>query len=288
MKTTSTWFRRALALAAVITATLAATAFAADAAITWTIGPDGVSGDTAIAGTGFQAVDLVNNLGPDQELAVFRLPEGGTFADFQVAYEKLMAAFSGPEVGKTVAAFVKEYAAVGGGIMASGQTQRIYVDFEPGSYVITGTESGADAPVPHYLAVTVSDGPAATAPAADLELHLADFEFDFPDTIAAGPQLWHVQNTGSQVHIAALFKLHPGKTQDDLVSWFESMGPTGPSGPPPADALTQGVDALTPDQSFYVAMNLEPGTYVAVCFMPDTETGQPHLMKGMIQTFTAL
>ena len=270
-----------------LTASLAATALAAGA-ITWTIGSDGVTGDTAVAGTGFQAVDLVNHLGPDQELAVFRLPEGGTLAEFQPAFEKVMGAASGPDAGKVVAAFVKVYAAVGGGIMASGHTQRIYVDLEPGSYVVTGSEANADAPVPHYLAVTVSDGPAATAPKADLELHLADFEFDFPDTISAGPQLWHVQNTGAQVHIAALFKLHPGKTQDDLLSWFESMGPTGPSGPPPADGLTQGIDALTPDQSFYVAMDLEPGTYVAVCFMPDAETGEPHLMKGMIQTFTVL
>lgn len=287
MTTPSRWFQVLLMTAALVAGSLSATALAAGA-ITWTIGADGVMGDTAIAGTGFQAVDLVNDLGPDQELAVFRLPEGKTFADFQPAYENLMSAFSGPDVGKVVAAFVKDYAAVGGGIMSSGQTQRVYIDFEPGTYVVTGSEAGADAPIPHYLAVTVSDGPAATAPTADLELHLADFEFDFPDTISAGPQLWHVQNTGAQVHIAALFKLHAGKTQDDLLSWFESMGPTGPSGPPPADALVQGVDAITPDQSFYVAMDLEPGTYVAVCFMPDTETGQPHLMKGMIQTFTAL
>jgi len=287
MTTRRRWVRKVLAVATLVAAPLAATALAAGA-ITWTIGADGVTGDTAIAGTGFQAVDLVNHLGPDQELAVFRLPDGRMLADFQPAYEKLMGAFQGPDVGKVVAAFVKEYAAVGGGIMASGQTQRIYVDLEPGRYVITGSEADADAPVPHYLAVTVSDGPAATAPKADLELHLADFEFDFPDTISAGPQLWHVENTGAQVHIAALFKLHSGKTQDDLLSWFESMGPTGPSGPPPADALTQEVDAITPDQSYYVAMDLEPGTYVAVCFMPDAETGEPHLMKGMIQTFTAL
>lgn len=287
MTTRSRWYRTWLVLATVVAASLTATALAA-AAITWTMGADGVTGDTAIVGTGFQAVDLVNTLGPDQELVVFRLPEGGTLADFQPAYEKVMTAFSGPDAGKIVAAFTKEYAAVGSGVVASGRAQRIYVDLEPGNYVITGSEAGADAPVPHYLAVTVRHGPAATAPTADLELHLADFAFDFPDTLSAGPQLWHVQNTGSQVHMAALFKLHPGKTQDDLLSWFESMGPTGPSGPPPADGLTQEIDAISPDQSFYVAMNLDAGTYVAVCFIPDTETGQPHLMKGMIQTFKVL
>lgn len=286
MTTRSRWFRRLLAAVALLAGSLSATALAAGA-ITWTIGADGVTGDTAIAGTGFQAVDLINNLDPDQEFGVFRLPDSSGVADFQTAYEQLTAAFAGPDVGKTLAAFVKEYAVAGGGIVPSGRTQRIYVDLEPGTYVITGTEAGADAPVAHYLTATVSDGPAATAPTADLELHLADFDFDFPATLPAGTQLWHVQNTGAQTHIAALFKLHPGKTQDDLLSWFESMGPTGPEGPPPADDAGM-VDALSPDQSFYIAMNMAPGTYVAVCFMPDTETGQPHVMKGMIQTFTVM
>lgn len=287
MKTTSRWFRCTIALAAVVAGMLAATAFAADAAITWTIGADGLSGNTAIAGTGFQAVDLVNTIDPDQEFGVFRLPDHGSVADFESAYETLTAAFTGSDVGKALAGFVKDYAVAAGAVVASGRTQRVYVDFEPGTYVITGAEAGADAPVPHYLTVTVTSGPAAQAPAADLELHLADFAFDFPDTLPAGAQLWHVQNTGAQTHLAALFKLQPGKTQDDLLAWFESMGPSGPAGPPPADDGGM-VDAISPDQSFYIAMDLEPGTYVAVCFMPDTETGQPHLMKGMVQSFTVM
>jgi len=32
-------------------------------------------------------------------------------------------------------------------------------------------------------------------------------------------------------------------------------------------------------------MNLEPGAYVAVCFMPDKEDGAPHALKGMVTVF---
>ncbi len=31
---------------------------------------------------------------------------------------------------------------------------------------------------------------------------------------------------------------------------------------------------------------LVPGEYVVLCFMPDYETGQPHVMLGMVDTFT--
>ena len=31
---------------------------------------------------------------------------------------------------------------------------------------------------------------------------------------------------------------------------------------------------------------LQPGNYVAVCFVPDAKTGKPHYMLGMISSFT--
>lgn len=283
----SRWFRRVSIMAALVAVVWAARAFAAGSDIAWTIGADGVTGTTNIAATGFQAVELGNTLEPDQEFGVFRLPAGASPAEFRAAYEGLMGVLAGPDAGSALAAFVKTYAVIGGAVVPSGGTQRLYVDLEPGAYVISGSEAGADAPTLHFLTVTVSGGPVAAAPTADLELHLADFEFDFPATLPAGAQLWHVQNTGAQTHLAALFRLHPGKTQDDLLAWFESMGPSGPAGPPPADDGGL-VDAVSPGQSYYVAMDLAPGAYVAVCFMPDTETGQPHLMKGMVQSFTVM
>ena len=34
------------------------------------------------------------------------------------------------------------------------------------------------------------------------------------------------------------------------------------------------------------ALDLAPGTYIAVCFVPDEETGVPHALMGMVQVFT--
>lgn len=280
MTTRSRWYRKVLVAATLVAAWLTATAFAAGA-ITWTIGADGVTGDTAIAGTGFQAVDLVNGLDAPQEFDVFHLHDGVSMADFQKGYDAVSQTFS----GAVVAAFTKDTAdVIGGGVVAPSGTQRVYVDLKPGTYVVNAQEAGSDTPTPHLLIVTVSDGPSATAPAADLELHLADFEFDFPDTLPAGPQLWHVQNTGAQTHHAVLFKLLPGKTQDDLMAWL-AAGDAG--GPPPAED-GGSVAVVSADQSYYASMDLTPGTYVAVCFMPDATTDQPHAMKGMVQTFTVL
>jgi hypothetical protein len=33
-------------------------------------------------------------------------------------------------------------------------------------------------------------------------------------------------------------------------------------------------------------LDLEPGTYVAVCWVPDSRNGMPHVMEGMLDVFT--
>jgi hypothetical protein len=35
-----------------------------------------------------------------------------------------------------------------------------------------------------------------------------------------------------------------------------------------------------------LALDLAPGTYIALCFVPDEETGVPHALMGMVQVFT--
>jgi hypothetical protein len=36
----------------------------------------------------------------------------------------------------------------------------------------------------------------------------------------------------------------------------------------------------------WLALDLQPGTYVALCFIPDEAPGAPHALLGMIQVFT--
>jgi hypothetical protein len=33
-------------------------------------------------------------------------------------------------------------------------------------------------------------------------------------------------------------------------------------------------------------MDLTPGTYIALCFVPDEQTGAPHAAMGMVAIFT--
>jgi hypothetical protein len=55
-----------------------------------------------------------------------------------------------------------------------------------------------------------------------------------------------------------------------------------PAGPPNAG----GCGAPSAGQSLYLALDIAAGTYPAVCFFPDEQTGAPHIAMGMAQVFT--
>jgi hypothetical protein len=152
------------------------------------------------------------------------------------------------------------------------------VDFEPAIMTVTATAS----PV------------AAVDIVADEMVEAIDFDFTIPDTVAAGPQIWQVTNTGSQPHHMILERLPGPVTEeqiDELISFEFGMAPAGatpsPNLPNTDDFLPAGgMGVISSGQTAWIELNLEPGNYIAVCFIPDQETGMPHLAMGMYELFT--
>jgi len=70
-----------------------------------------------------------------------------------------------------------------------------------------------------------------------------------------------------------------GKAPADVLAWYAG----GQVGPQPFD-FTGGVAAVRAGHSGWVDLDLAPGTYMAVCFLP-TADGTPHALLGMISTF---
>jgi hypothetical protein len=86
-----------------------------------------------------------------------------------------------------------------------------------------------------------------------------------------------------------LARLDPGKTRQDVANLFK--GPQqGPGGPPPWAHVVGGLNSLSGHQTAYLTVTLTPGTYVALCLMPDTRSGMhqgtPHAAEGMLSSFT--
>jgi plastocyanin len=120
-------------------------------------------------------------------------------------------------------------------------------------------------------------------PAGDGELALQDFAFVGATTLTAGQHTLTVTNKGPQVHEATVVKLNEGVTVDQLRQAFTST--EAPSGPPPFSGAG-GVAGISAGKTVSMDLDLQPGSYAYVCFVPDAATGKPHAALGMIGELT--
>ena len=169
-----------------------------------------------------------------------------------------------------------------------GQSNCALVDLTPGRYLVIG-----DSPQPFEVVgdvATPADSPEAIAPPVDGTVRLFDFNFEFPDPIAPGPQVWEFTNTGPEPHELLLARSPEPVTAEQIMelmaSESEEATPTG--GGPSFGDLEQvgGMGWLSPGSVAWTEVDLAPGTYVALCFVPDPETFMPHVAMGMVAVFT--
>jgi hypothetical protein len=104
-----------------------------------------------------------------------------------------------------------------------------------------------------------------------------DFAFAGPDTIAPGITRIRLVNHGTQPHHLILGRLDPGKTLADLVADYRA----NPNVDPPYTTWHGAVSAVEAGDSAGSIVELSPGHYVVMCFMPDPADNQMHFTKGM-------
>lgn len=104
----------------------------------------------------------------------------------------------------------------------------------------------------------------------------SDYAFDAPDTVRAGlTTLRLVTNPGQEMHQVGLIRLDSAKTPPDLFNAMKTPGPM-----PRWAVEVAGVNPPVPGQAAEATLNLAPGNYLLVCFVP-SPGGMPHIMKGM-------
>jgi hypothetical protein len=218
-----------------------------------------------IAQSGFATFNLNNGGKEPTDLMLGLLNEGVTFEALQEAFQKDPGAALG-------------MIQMGGGVTGAmpGGSAKATVDLKAGTYaVVVGGQF-------KKLVVTPRQGEAPEAPQAAVKIGLKDFAFEMPDTIKAGEQVWGFQNNGKQPHEFIIVKLAPGKTIEDVKTALTSQDQ---SAPPPFEMFGGALPVGANFQQF-VTINLAPGEYYALCFIPDFEGGKPsHVHAGMVKQF---
>jgi hypothetical protein len=121
-------------------------------------------------------------------------------------------------------------------------------------------------------------------PLPTITLTAYDYSFAMPVTMAAGLTDIKLVNAGSQPHQASFGRVKPGVT----VAQVLAAAKRGVSAQPYIFSVLDfagGPNAISPHGQQETILNLRPGHYVALCFVPGPD-GMPHYQMGMITPFT--
>lgn len=130
------------------------------------------------------------------------------------------------------------------------------------------------------LGVNAQDATPSAGDYPTVEFTAEDYEYhDLPDSIPAGLTRLSMTNAGDEDHHAMFMMLTGDATRDDFdaaveAGDFEAIFEA-------AESLG-GPGSIGPGATSSVILDLEPGTYIVACLVPDEETGMLHAAMGMI------
>jgi hypothetical protein len=172
---------------------------------------------------------------------------------------------------------------LGGTEIAPEQSFAITFDFAPGNHLLLEFNSEVPAIQP-FVVVEAEEAVEAELEEAAVPVIMADYLFSMPLEIEAGVQTWYIENGGEQWHEMSIARVEPGTTVDQIMAAFMAEE----SGEQPEIVVEETFFFAPVSAGEYVQfeLELEPGTYFVVCFLPSFEDGQPHIMHGMYQFIT--
>lgn len=231
-----------------------------------------VAPDTVPAG--LVTFEMTNEGKEPHHITVARLDDGKTMADVAT----LMGSHGPPPAW---------FVTVGGPQATQGAPANATLLLTPGNYVYICFIPSPDG-VPHIAKGMIRPftvaGEAATRTASvpndAIRVRLVDYGFELSAPLTAGRHTLVFENPATQPHELVLMKLAPGRTAAEAAAWVERM-----EGPPPM-SLAGGVTSLDPGVQATTTVDLEPGEYALICFIPDDKDGKPHVAHGMISQIT--
>lgn len=250
--------------------------------LTVTLTDEGYRVSPATTPAGWTLVTFDNQTSErDNSANIMALPPGETV-------ESIHEGIATATAGGPVPAWAFQATDAGAPWAPVGATAQAVVLLTAGDWVVFN--GGAPLP-PVSLTVTGGDSAPATPPGltADLDVTLLEMAFvGLEGAIPTGQQIWKVTNTGHQPHLMTLHRLPDGTTRGRFLDSVTAMM----TGTPVPDAIAPnsmlnvgGCATLSRGRTLYLALDLPAGTYGAICFFPDQQTGMPHVMMGMAQVF---
>ena len=125
--------------------------------------------------------------------------------------------------------------------------------------------------------------PTALNAIPEITITAHDYSFDAPAEIASGLVRVKLEAHGQEPHHVQFARLNDGVT----FAQFTAALQQGANEAFPLITFPGGVALIDPGGSASAILDLAPGNYVLLCFVPSAD-GVPHLAKGMIRPVTVV
>jgi hypothetical protein len=183
----------------------------------------------------------------------------------------------------------EDWVYAGGTYAMFGGAAHVVVNLTPGEWQVAASYQigeGEEVMTLYPLTVTKTDA-AQTEPEEAITIELNDTEFGLSsDTVQAGSQVYEVTNVGEAARQMVLWQSPREITVEDYEAFFASFETGTPAPDVMSELIWVGYTAiLSPGQTVWVELDLDPGIYTPTSWIIDPETGAPALLLGMIANY---
>ncbi len=242
-----------------------------------------------VTGTNFSLVPSQVNAGLVRLNVVTPGPGGQTQIEIGRLMNPAAKAKVAAGMGKGINAVFPFLTLSGGVGGVPKQPQTAIFNLTAGTYVMFDLDGLTANKNPHssYHFITVTGQSSTATPPATATVRAVDFKFQTAGQFAPGFNTIQLVNAGREPHELDLMHIAPGKTLHDVK--MAMMGNSQPKWAQPVG----GWGALSAGQHQWLRVQLAPGNYVMMCWIPDQfsfpghkATNKPHVMLGMIKMIT--
>jgi len=212
---------------------------------------------------GLRHIVFENHGSEIHEAMLVKLPQSMTVAEYVSAVRS----------GSLFPAGALDYS--GAGLMSPGESVEVWVKLDPGQCILICWNNGharSTPPRPVTVEYRISED---VPPKEDVTVKLIDFRYELLGRLRKGPQVIRIQNVGPTMHEMDIFRLHEGKTLEDVRRWRKHDA----GGSAPADAMGGVLDSHDLKRVIWMRKNFAAGRYVLHCEMPLVTNSQPTNME---------
>lgn len=175
----------------------------------------------------------------------------------------------------------------GGAQIGESGTSVSVIDLLPGDWIVAGAQLSTQ---PVIMTVTGELPATLPEPDSNATFSLSEMVIEISDgALVAGENVIKIENNGDQPHFVDFSKVPDGTTNENIAATIQSemSGTPAPGAVDFADVqfITSSADQSS-GTTMWMPLTLEAGTYAAICWFPDEETGMPHAFMGMHTVFT--